>query len=72
LENMQIQKERSRVSYLETRPQNTKTVSRLQSYDMNHDYGLSMFTTKLRSVGTALAVLLACELKITAIFCVNT
>jgi len=72
LENTQIQKERSRVSYLETGPLNTKTESRVQSYDMNNDYGYSVFTTKLRSVGTAHAVLLACELKISAIFCVNT
>ena len=72
METMQIQKERSRVSYLETGPLNTKTESIAQSYHMNHHYGRSVFTTKLRSVGTALAVLLAFELKISAIFCVNT
>jgi hypothetical protein len=72
METMQIQKERSRVTYLETGSQNTNTESRLQSCDMNHDYGHSMFTIKLRSVGTALAVLLACELRISAISCVKT
>jgi len=72
METMQVQKKRSRISCLETGPLNTKTESRVQSYDMNHDYGHSVFTIKLRSVGTALAVLLACELKISATFCVNT
>jgi hypothetical protein len=72
METMQIQKERFRISYLETGAQSTKTVSRLQPYDVNHDYGHSVFTTKLRSVGAALSVFLACELKTSAIFCVNT
>jgi hypothetical protein len=72
MENIQIQKERPRFSYLETGPLNTKTESSVQLYDMNHDYGHSVFTTKLSNVGTALAVLLACELKISAIFCVKT
>jgi hypothetical protein len=72
METMQIQKEGSRVSYLETGPLNTKTEYRVQSHDMNHDYGHSVFTTKLTSVETVHAVLLACELKISAIFCVNT
>jgi len=72
METMQIQNKWSRISYLETGPQNTNTESRLQPYDMNHDYGHSMSTIHLRSVGTALAVLLACELRISAFFCLNT